>query len=171
MSTKENTGTDMESLIAQLSSDDGMVRQKARESLVTLGAPAVSYLGDVVQHASSDQTRWEAAQALGEISDASSIPALVEALADSNSDVVWLAAEALKKFKKAAWPQLLKELTKDRPNPGNLYQGAHHVLVDQKEDGLDDLLSALLEALEHGELSETAIVAAHDVLERMKTIS
>ena len=171
MNTEQSNGTAMESLMDQLASEDGVVRQKARESLVALGAPAVSSLDEVLQHSASDQTRWEAAKALGAINDARSIPALVEALADSNSDVAWLAAEALKKFKKEAWPQLMKVLTQDRPDSGNLYQGAHHVLVDQNEDGHDDLLAALLEALEHGKLSETAIVAAHKILERMKMTS
>lgn len=168
MTTKTLTGTNIESLMDKLASKDGMVRQKARESLVALGKPAVSSLNKALQHSASDQVRWEAAKALGVINDARSIPTLVEALSDSNSDVTWLAAEALRKFKKTAWPLLLRALMKNEPNSGLLYQGAHHVLLDQQEDGFDDLLAALVEALEHGELSESAMVTAHEILERMK---
>jgi chaperonin GroEL (HSP60 family) len=59
-------------------------------------------------------------------------------------------------------------LKKSGPNSGLLYQGAHHVLVDQKEDGFDDLLAALMTALERGAISGSAIIAASDILERMK---
>jgi HEAT repeat protein len=168
MITKTLTGTSIESSMDKLASKDGMVRQKARESLVALGNPAVASLIEALRNDTSDQVRWEAAKALGAINDARSIPTLVEALSDSNSDVTWLAAEALRKFKKAAWPSLLRALMKNEPNAALLYQGAHHVLLDQREDGFDDLLAALMKALEIGALSESAIVAAHDILERMK---
>ena len=97
MSKSTLSGSNLESLMDKLSSKDGMIRQKARESLVALGKPAVSSLTDVLQNSTSDQVRWEAAKALGAIGDTSSIPSLVKALSDSNDDVVWLAAEA--------WPE------------------------------------------------------------------
>jgi HEAT repeat protein len=171
MTTKRVTGTNIESLMDKLASKDGMVRQKARKSLVALGKPAVSALNKALQHSASDQVRWEAAKALGAINDARSIPTLIKALSDGNSDVTWLAAEALSKFKMTAWRPLLRALMKNKPNSGLLYRGAHHVLLDQKEDGFNDLLAALMEALEHGELSESAMVAAHEILERMKAKS
>lgn len=155
----------------KLASKDGMVRQKARESLVALGNPAVASLIRALKNSASDQVRWEGAKALGAINDARSIPTLVEALSDSNPDVTWLTAEALSKFKKAAWAPLLRALMKGEPNSGLLYRGAHHILRDQKEDGFDDLLAALMEALEQGELSESAMVTAHESLERMKATS
>lgn len=104
MTTKTLTGASIESLMDKLASKDGMVRQKARESLVALGKPAVASLIRALKNSTSDQVRWEGAKALGAINDARSIPTLVEALSDSNSDVTWLAAEALSKFKKAARP-------------------------------------------------------------------
>ncbi len=171
MTTKKLTGKNIESLMDKLASKDGMVRQKARKSLVALGKPAVSSLNKALQHSASDQVRWEAAKALGAIGDTRSIPPLVKALSDSNSDVTWLAAEALSKFKKTAWPSLLRALIKSGPNSGSLYQGAHHVLANQKEDGFNDLLAALMKDLELGALSESAIVAAHELLKRMKAKS
>ncbi len=154
-----------------LASKDGMFRQKARESLVALGKPAVPSLIIALQNSTSDQVRWEAAKALGVIGDTRSIPPLVKALSDSNSDVAWLAAVGLSKFKKTAWSPLLRALLKSGPNSGLLYQGAHHVLANQKEDGFNDLLAALIKDLELGALSESAIVAAHELLKRMKVKS
>ena len=168
MSKKPSAGTNLESLMNMLADKDGMIRQKARRSLVALGKPAVSSLIKALRDSASDQVRWEAAKALGAIGDTRSIPPLVKALADSNSDVAWVVAEALRKFEKTAWPPLLRALMKNEPNSGPLHQGAHHVLRNQKEDGYDDLLATLMHALEHDALSESAMVAAHEILKRMK---
>jgi HEAT repeat protein len=171
MSKKKLTGTDIESLMDMLASKDGMTRQKARKSLVTLGKPAVSSLVKALQNSKSDQVRWEAAKALGAIGDTRSISPLVKALTDSNPDVTWLAAVGLSKFKKTAWPPLLRALTKDGPNYDLLRRGAHHVLVNQRVAGFNDLLSNLMKALEPGAVSESAMIAAFEILERMKVKS
>ena len=168
MSKKKLTGTDIESLMDMLANKDGMIRQRARKSLVTLGKRAVSSLIKALQNSTSDQVRWEAAKALGVIGDTRSISPLVKALADRDSDVAWLAAVALRKFKKTAWPPLLRTLIKNGPNYDLLRQGAHHVMVNQKEAGFNDLLANLMKALESDALSESAIVAAFEILERMK---
>jgi hypothetical protein len=93
----------------------------------------------------------------------------VKALEDSNSDVTWLAAEALRNFKKVAWPQLLRALINSKPDSVLLRQGAHHVLRKQKEDGFNDLLSTLRTALESSTASESTPFAASNLLKRMKT--
>lgn len=169
MEKKVLTNTSKASLMNMLADKDGMVRQNARVELVKRGKSAVAPLIEALRNAKSDQVRWEAAKALGAVVDTESIPALVGALSDENSDVSWLAAEALKKFGKSAWSSLFHALVEGGRNSGSLYQGAHHVLVDQKEVGFNDLLAELLKDLEQGELSETAIVAAHEMLERMET--
>jgi len=171
MSKKKPTGTSLDSLMDMLADKDGMVRQGARESLVALGRPAVSSLIRALRHSESDQVRWEAAKALGAINDARSIPTLVEALSDSNSDVAWLAAEALIKFKKAAWLALFEMLIKSGSDSPILRQGAHHVLWKQKADGFNDLLKTLIEALDSSTDPESATVAAYEILKRMRTTS
>jgi HEAT repeat protein len=98
MRTEQVIGTNLDGLMAMLASEDGMIRQKARESLVVLGRPAAPSLSRALRHSKSDQIRWEAAKALGAIRDTRSIPSLVKALSDEDSDVSWLAAEALSKF-------------------------------------------------------------------------
>jgi HEAT repeat protein len=107
MSKRKITGTNIESLMDMLANNDGMIRQKARKSSVALGKPAVSSLIKALQNSTSDQVRWEAAKALGAIGDTRLISPLLKALADSDSDVAWLAAVALSKFKKTAWPPFI----------------------------------------------------------------
>jgi HEAT repeat protein len=162
------TVADLESLMALLESKDGMVRQKARRSLVALGAHAAPALAEALNTSKVVQVRWEVAKALGSIHDTDSIPSLVKALDDDDSDVAWGVAEALRKFKKAAWPALLGELLKGDRDHVQLHQRAHHVLLNQKEKGLNDLLSELMGALESGEAPEPAMLAAYKILERLK---
>ena len=168
MKEQKRTDTELETLMDSLASKDGMIRQEARESLVTLGKPAVSSLIQALQNSRRDQVRWEAAKALGEISDTRSIPALVKALEDSDSDVAWLAAEALIKFKKAAWLPLLKALIESGSDSVALRQGAHHVLWKQKADGFNDLLKTLIEALDSRTDPDSATPAAYNLIIRMR---
>ena len=171
MIKQERAGTDVKSLVDMLASKDGMIRQKARKSLVAIGKPAVSSLTQALQNSKVDHVRWEAAKTLGAIGDARAIPSLVKALEDSDTDVTWLAAEGLRKFQKAAWPSLLRALIKRGPGSALLCHGAHHVLRNQKEDGFTDLLSTLTTALESNTFQETTSVAAYDILSRMKAKS
>jgi roadblock/LC7 domain-containing protein len=95
------------------------------------------------------------------------VSSLVKALEDSNADVAWVAADALKTYKKAAWPPLLEALIKSGSESVELRKGTHHVLVDQKEDGFNDLLATLLKALESSSAPESSAVAANEILKKM----
>ncbi len=167
MNEQKGTVTNLESLMDMLANKDGVIRQKAREELVALGKPAVSFLIQALQNSRLDQVRWEAAKALGSISDTRSIPPLVKALEDNNSDVAWVAADSLKTYRMAAWPPLLQALINSKSDAVELRKGAHHVLVDQREDGFNDLLSTLLKAIESSCAPESSTVAAHEILKRM----
>jgi HEAT repeat protein len=171
MSKQKRTGANIGSLIDMLASKDGPTRQKARKTLVALGKPAVSSLNSTLQNSRLDHVRWEAAKALGAIGDTRAIPRLVKALEDKDPDVAWLASEALRKFKKAAWRPLLRALIKCGSDSGSLRQGAHHVLRNQKEVGYNDLLVTLTRALESSTVPESATVAAYDLLKGMKAKS
>lgn len=161
-------GARPESLVDMLASKDGMIRQKARKALVDWGKPAVSPLTQALKHSRLNQVRWEAAKALGAISDTRAVPTLVKALEDTNPDVAWLAAEALMKFRKAAWLPLFQMLIKRGADSSVLRQGAHHVLWKQKEDGFNDVLATLTKALEPSGALESMRAAAQDILNRMK---
>ena len=168
MSKQKLIGTNLESLIDLLASKNGATRMKARKSLVALGKPAVPSLNRTLQYSKEDHVRWEAAKTLGAIGDVRSIPALVCALEDSDQGVVWLAAEALRKFKKIAWPPLMRALMKSTQDSVLLRTGAHHVLRNQKEDGFNDLLMTLRKALESNSAPESTPLAASDILKRLK---
>ena len=171
MSQQNNTGKELTLLMELLASEDGMIRQRARKSLVVLGKPAVPFLVQALQNSCVDQVRWEAAKALaaiGDNGDAESIPPLVKALEDSDYGVTWFAAEALRKFKKAAWLPLFRELIKNGSESVLLRRGVHHVLLRQKEDGFDDLLAILTGALANDTFPEAATVAAYEILKRMR---
>jgi len=152
-----------------LADKEPAVRLKARNSLVDMGKPAVSSLTGALRNSKLEHVRWEAVKTLGEIGDIRAIPSLVKALEDSDSDVNWLAAEALKNFKKVAWPTLLRALIKSNPDSVLLRQGVHHVLRNQKEDGFNDLLATLRIALESNSAPESTPSAASDILNRLKT--
>jgi HEAT repeat protein len=171
MRKQSETGTDIQSLMDLLKGKDGATRQKARKSLVALGTPAVSPLIRALQNSRVDHVRWEAVKTLGAIGHNRAIPGLVKALEDSDPDVRWVAAEALKKFKRAAWPALLRALIKSGSESVTLRQGAHHVLRNQKASGFNDLLTTLTKALESGTVPESTIVAADEFLRLMKAKS
>lgn len=168
MSKHKRTGTTLESLMGALAGKDGATRLKARKALVALGKPAVSSLMQALRKSRLDHLRWEAAKILGAIGDTRAIPPLVRALEDHDIDVAWVAAEALRKFKKAAWPPLLRALVKRGSDSALLRQGAHHVLRHQKQKGLNDGLATLSKDLESSTFPESASLVAYDILKRMK---
>jgi HEAT repeat protein len=151
-----------------LASREGATRQKARESLIALGKPAVPSLTRDLRNSKLDRLRWEAAKSLCSINDTRAIPSLVKVLEDSDHDVAWLAAVALRKFKKAAWPQLLNMLIKGKPDSSLLRQGADNDLRNQREDGFNELLTTLTKSSEPGAAQESTAVAAYNILKQMK---
>ncbi len=167
MSDQIQTNENIDSLVKMLENADTNVRRKARKSLVALGKPAVSALSSALKDSEVYRVRWEAAKALGAIGDAEAIPSLVTALEDTETDVAWLAAEALEKFSKTAWPELLRTLIARGSDSVLLRHGAHHVLRYQRLEGYNDLLEALRKALESDTVPESTALAAFNILERM----
>lgn len=125
---------EIEELIGELQSSDGLQRQKARVTLVEMGWQAVPQLVKAMAD-TNEHARWEAAKALGDIEDPSAALALVHALEDESQDVRGVAAESLICMERAAVLPLLQELTKKFESVW-LRQGAHHVLHILKNNGL-----------------------------------
>ena len=139
------TAADIPALVADLASDNGIIRENAREALVVLGKPAVEPL---VQALGNEDrwVRWEAAKALSSIIDPSAATALSKALGDERPGVRWLAAEALIALGADALEPLLRSLL----NPANVFwssEGAHHVLHELAKrfpsPSLDRVIAAL----------------------------
>ena len=171
MYEQKQSGISTQSLVNQLESEDVKVRTRARKSLVTIGKQAVPSLSLVLENSKIYKARWEAAKALNEISDLKSIPILVKALEDPESDVAWLAAKTLEKFRKAAWPILMRALVDHGSKSVLLQHGAHHILRKQKVEGYNDLLDILRTSLESGSIPESISPAAYNILQRMKKTS
>jgi HEAT repeat protein len=168
MIKKIRTGTNLASLMDTLENKDGAVRQKARSALIAVGKPAVSTLTRALQNSKQYHVRWEVVKTLDAIGDARAIPSMVRALEDSDADVAWSSAEALRKFKSAAWQPLLRALIDSGTDSVLLRQGAHHILRNQKEPGFTVLLAKLVKAIEFGTVPESASLAAYEILKRMK---
>ncbi len=125
-------GPDVESLIAGLHSDDGLVRRRARQALVEMGQAAVPALVDELD-TYNDHARWESAKALCEIHAPQAARALVQRLEDDNFSVRWLAAEALIGLGRDSLGPLFEALER-RPDSVWLRRGAHHVLTTLAKD-------------------------------------
>jgi HEAT repeat protein len=122
----------IENLIHDLENPDGLVCQRVRRLLVTLGPQAVPYLIQALSNP-NPHVRWEAAEALTTISEPSAAEALVRTLEDEDVSVRWAATQGLIAFGRASIAPLLTALTK-RLDSVWLREGAHHVfhhLLDQ----------------------------------------
>jgi len=154
-------------LLTDLGSKDGLVRVRARNSLVAIGEQAVGPLVKALAHR-NQWVRWEAAKALGQISDATAAEALVRALEDEVFDVRWLAAEGLITLGRGALLPLLHALV-ERSDSEWLREGAHHVFHDlvKGRPDLKDLLQPVLATLEDVEPSLEVPFAAETALNKL----
>jgi len=157
----------MSALVTDLGSKDGLVRVRARLSLVAIGEQAVGPLVKALAHRNK-WVRWEAAKALGQIGDLTAAEALVRALEDEVFDVRWLAAEGLITLGRGALLPLLHALV-ERSDSEWLREGAHHVFHDlvKGRPELWDVLQPVLAALEDVEPSLEAPIAAEDALNKL----
>lgn len=154
-------------LIAILASNDSLARQRARESLVDIGRPAVAPLMEALAAPDSNyHVRWEAAKALSELEDPEAAPVLVTALEDDSFGVRWLAAEGLISLGRDGLAPLLETLVQ-RSDSAVLREGAHHVLRMLNEGDLRPQIAPVLAALEDVEPIVEVPVAAHAALEAL----
>ena len=154
-------------LLTDLGSKDGLVRVRARNSLVAIGEQAVGPLVKALAHR-NQWVRWEAAKALGQIGDPTAAEALVRALEDEVFDVRWLAAEGLITLGRGALLPLLHALA-ERSDSEWLREGAHHVFHDlvKGSPDLKDILQPVLATLEDVEPSLEVPFAAEAALNKL----
>ncbi len=156
---------DIDSLVAALASPDRVTRLTARETLVSLGHPAVGALISLLDDR-HDHVRWEAAKSLADIGDPAAAEALVNSLEDHDAGVRWLAAEGLIRMRRACLKPLLHALT-ERPDSVWLRAGARHVLHGLGKIGAADGTAPVLAALDGIEPSATVPSAARRVLDTL----
>jgi HEAT repeat protein len=165
MSDRKSTKIIIKSLIADLTSDNGVVRVKARRQLVAYKARSVAPLVKELSN-KSDYVRWEAAKALSQIGNPASIQALLRALEDNMFDVRWLAAEGLIRIGQKAVVPMLEALV-EHSDSYWLREGSHHVMHDMNKGKLMEVLRPVLTALESNEPPLTVPLAARVALDTL----
>lgn len=136
---------EISTLIADLNSHDGLVRQKARNELIRIGKPAIEALIQAF-NSRDDFAHWEAVKALSRIGSHTAARALVKALEDDQFSLRWLAAEGLIAIGRDGLGPLLEAL-EYKANSVWLREGAHHILYDLV-DGKSQLESSLKAQIE-----------------------
>ena len=158
---------DVELLLLQLQHSDGVIRQHSREVLGKLGRQVVPLLIELLSHR-SEHVRWEACKTLARIKDPRSGYALAEALLDDDSDVRWVAAEALIALEQNAIEPLL-QIIEVHFDSILLRQSAHHVLaVLKRENKVDEKVELVYEALSSIMFPMRLAVAANNALDHLR---
>ena len=145
--SKQTEKEEIESLISNLANKDSIARIKARASLVSYGHRAVEPLLEALS-SKNQWVRWEAAKALSQIHDISSINGLINALRDEMFDVRWLAAEGLIAIGRKSLKPILQALV-ELPDSIWMMEGAHHVLHEIEKGDLEGVLEPVVKGLEH----------------------
>ncbi|MGB3940291.1 MAG: HEAT repeat domain-containing protein [Candidatus Manganitrophaceae bacterium] len=125
---QENINDSIKRFVKDLGSEDWMIRQRARHSLVEIGEPAVDSLIRAFR-SENKATHYEAAKALSQIGSKKAIDTFIKALDDEGFSVQWVAAEGLIAIGKSAIKPLLKALALHSDST-RIRAGAHHVLHD-----------------------------------------
>ncbi|HEY6906553.1 MAG TPA: HEAT repeat domain-containing protein, partial [Ignavibacteriaceae bacterium] len=136
----------IEELVKDLANPDGIVRQKARYTLVKMGDPVLDHLIEL-QGSVKHLARWEAVKAISEIGSRHSIPLLIKALDDDEFDVRWLAAEGLIEIGYSSVYPLLKSFISNKDSI-HMKEGVHHVLKGLEIRGLYEDKYGIIQALE-----------------------
>ena len=156
----------IQALVVDLASKDGVVRVRARESLVSIGSKAVAALSLTLKSQDQGQ-RWEAAKALGQIGDPAATGVLVSALEDNVFEIRWLAAEGLIKIGRPSVVPLLQQLIHHSDSVW-IREGIHHVFHDLHDQTIKRKLRHVLDTLEDNEKHLEIPLAAEAALESLK---
>ena len=156
-------------LVDKLSDDDGLVRKRARHTLVLIGSPALPSLLELVE-SPVKRTRWEAAKALAEIGHPSSVSALVELLQDPESDIRWLGAEGLIRIGSRSLQDVLRLLI-ERPDSTDVRRAAHHVFreLGSQNSVVEELLAPVMEVLGETDPAGAIPPRAEETLEQLES--
>jgi HEAT repeat protein len=155
-------------LIVGLGSNNGKVRQRARDALVSKNHQAVASLIAALKSENAHR-RWEAAKALVELRDPSTVPTLVELLDNEDIDLRWLAAEGLVALGTDGLIPLLRAL-ETRSESAWLRESARHVLRAMAKTSLSHIVLPVLRALQDTEPVLEAPIAAHEALDALMQV-
>jgi HEAT repeat protein len=168
MDSKQPDRAEIEPWIAALRDRDGMTREHARQRLVTLGSTVTPFLLPLLSD-SGAQTRWEAAKALSDIADPTSIPALLHTLEDHDDGVSWVAAEALAAIGPPVAIPLLHALI-EKTESVALRRGVHHVLRELRPTEIGNEIADVYTALDCMHPDEEILVGAARALRALESV-
>lgn len=146
------TTTDLDVLVRDLASANGVARSRAREALVAIGRAAVPRLMSAFREGGKTR-QWEAAKSLVDIGDPQAAGVFVAALENPDDGVRWIGAEGIAALGRAGLPELLRALRNEEKGGEMspwLRTGARRALkFAAKEDPrLADLVAPLITALD-----------------------
>lgn len=153
----------VDDLVKQLSSPDMVLRIRAREALVDVGAAAVPSICQLSE-TDNDHVRWECAKALAKIADPVSIDTLVGMLEDSEEGIRWDAAIGLINIGRRAVAPLLRAII-HRSKDYTILVGSRHVIHQFSKAPWGESLQPVYEALNSFCARESAPVEAARALE------
>jgi HEAT repeat protein len=155
-------------LVASLNTHDEALAGQVRQALLQFGSPAVPDLLEAA-HSPDPWVRWHALRALGDLRDARCISALVEALADSDLAVAWMAARDLASMGSQGVKPVLELLIRAPGTPW-LMETAGYVLRQQrKPPQLAAILQPVIASMHEVDYRITAPMAAERALEELES--
>jgi hypothetical protein len=165
MTASKFSEDDIHRYVEDLGNKNGMVRQKARQTLVSMGRAALDLLAELSTHPKA-VIRWEAVKALGQISDPAAAPVFINALEDENSDVRWLAAKGLIFLGKDGLISILEALAEFKTTVF-LKEGAHHIVKALypkfKSAEMKNLISSLGNRSDNSTIPMNALAVLHSL--------
>jgi HEAT repeat protein len=164
--TSARADDEIDFLISEMESENGMVRKMARERLVAMGPKATPRLIGALSDPHA-YIRWEAAKALKDLKDPSARWALIQTLEDEVSDIRWLAAEGLAALREDGLKALLQSAVR-KIDSDYLREGVHHVCNMLAKEGLSDLVAPMIDAMEKPDPKDSMHVAAFIILEQLE---
>jgi hypothetical protein len=152
-------------LVGALRYHDEAQASQVCQALAQLGSPAVPALLKAAR--SSDAwVRWHVLRVLGDLHDLRGMPALVEALADEDYAVAWMAARELATMGTAPVEEVLRLLIR-APDTPQLMETAGYVLHAQTIAQVKGILAPVLESMHHAEYRVAMPLAVQHALNQL----
>jgi HEAT repeat protein len=152
-------------LVEALRYHDEALASQIHQALLELGSAAVPPL---IQAASSPDAwvRWHTLRILGELHDTRGLRPLVEALADEDRAVAWMAAHALALMDAPVVEEVLRLLLR-APDTPQLMETAAHVLRAQSNKQLKGILRPVIESMRDVDYRVAMPLAVERALEQL----
>ncbi len=153
--------------LAELASEDGVVRERARKALIAEGGYEIVHaqIGELTDP--RRQVRWEAVMVLSGIADPVSALPLVHAMEDQDSDIAWIAAEGVAKLSDSGLAAVLSRLTNGSSSTQFCRLALHSLKLLRATCKNAEELDAVMHALDSLEPTLAAPVAAYEALQKL----